>query len=362
MSDQKIGILTFHNAMSYGAVLQSYGLQHTIEKLGYESEIINYMCEDIYNAHVRIIPKTRNLKFNIKMTLMGPKRYKWRCLLQDFRKKYLHESADVKKEQLSECGTHYRKIIAGSDQVFNDVCTKFDSTYFLDFVPNEKKYTYAASFGANSIPKQLRQDYAERLSGFQQLSIREETGCEIVKDLLGREAICNIDPTFLLESKEWDEVVTCQKRKPYILVFSVLKPVELVDYAIQLGKEKNLDVLYLENYAFPKKEGLKYIGPVSPSEFVGLIKNAEYVLTNSFHGMAFSIIYRKNFLVELKTQASRNIRCEELLKKLGIKNNEIVNGKVEFDRIEYHWDQVETVIAEERKKSLQYLSTILMEN
>ena len=357
----KIGILTFHNAMSYGAVLQAYALQHTIENFGYETEVINYMCEDIYNAHVRIIPKTKNIKFNIKMSLMGHKRYKWRNLLRNFRKKYLHESVKVSKNELVDLGENYSKVIAGSDQVFNDVCTKFDNTYFLDFVPDKKKYTYAASFGADIIPKKLEDEYRNRLTGFQQLSIREESGCKIVKTLLNREAECNIDPTFLLTDAEWDNVIETKTRKPYVFVFSVLKPLDLVNYAIKLGEEKGLEVLYLENYSFPKRKGLRYIGPVSPSEFIGLIKNAEYVVTNSFHGMAFSIIYKKKFIVELNTAASRNIRCEGLLKKIGIRNNEIVNGNVDLHKIEYNWKDVKAIIEEERKKSFKYLKSILME-
>ena len=356
---KKIGILTFHNAMSYGAVLQAYALQQSLHKVGAESEFVNYMCMDIYNAHVRIFPKTSNWKFNLKMLLMGRKRYKWRRLLENFRKNHLIESRSVSKSELSTIGETYRKIVAGSDQVFNDVCTGFDETYFLDFVSDEKKYTYAASFGVNALPKELQEEYHERLKGFQRLSIREESGCEIVKEIVDTVPECHIDPTFLLSEKEWDRIVITPKRKkPYILVFSVLKPVHMIDYALELGREKNLEVLYLENYAFPKKKGLHYIGPVEPNEFIGLIKNAEYVVTNSFHGMAFSIIYKKNFIVELNTSASRNHRCADLLVKLGIKNNELVNGKIEMENIQYNWDNVEQVVEQEREKSLHYIEEI----
>lgn len=358
---KKIGILTFHNAMSYGAVLQAYALQQSLHKVGAESEFVNYMCMDIYNAHVRILPKTRNWKFNLKMLLMGRKRYKWRCLLENFRKQYLMESKKVDKSELNTIGETYSKIVAGSDQVFNDVCTGFDKTYFLDFVPDEKKYTYAASFGVNTLPEELHEAYHERLKGFQRLSIREESGCKIVKEIVDTVPECHIDPTFLLAKEEWDKIVTAPKRKkPYILVFSVLKPVHMIDYALELGKEKQLEVLYLENYAFPKKKGLHYIGPVAPDEFIGLIKNAEYIVTNSFHGMAFSIIYRKNFIVELNTSASRNYRCADLLAKLGIKSNELVDGEVKLRSIQYNWDNVTSVVEQEREKSLRYLKEITL--
>ena len=355
-------MLTFHNAMSYGAVLQAYGLEKTIEDLGFDPEIINYMCEDIYNAHVRIIPKTKNIKFNIKMMLMGRKRFIWRNKLRGFRNQYLIESNPVKAKDLEELGNKYDVVISGSDQVFNDVCTKFDPVYFLNFVNDDKKYSYAASFGFTEIPKELKNQYKERLQGFQELSVREESGCKIVKELLGKDAKCHIDPTFLLKVSDWDRIETHDDRKPYILVFNVLKPRHLLDYAVKLGEAKGLDVLYLENYAFPPRKGVKYIGPVGPDGFVGLIKNAEYVITNSFHGMAFSIIYQKKFAMELDTSGSRNIRSEGLLKKLGLINTEIIDGELDIDSIKYDWDYANHVIEEERIKARSYLKGICENN
>lgn len=357
---KKIGIMTFHNAMSYGAVLQAYALQTTLHNIGGEAEIIDYVCEDIYNAHVRILPKTKNWKFNVKMLLMGRKRYQWREHLKVFREKYLVMSRPVNKDTVKNLAKDYEKFVAGSDQVFNTVCTGVDRTYFLDFVPDEKKYTYAASFGVDTLKNEDKKEYEKYLKGFQKFSIRENTGCQIINDLLNRDAECNIDPTFLLQQEEWDKVVIePKKRKPYILMFSVLKPLSMIDYALNLGKEKGLDVLYLENYTFPKKKGLKYIGPVNPAEFIGLIKNAEYVVTNSFHGMAFSIIYKKNFIVELNTQNSRNYRCEDLLKKLGIKNNELIDGHISLEEINYNWNHVQEVVQSEREKSIMYLKSII---
>lgn len=357
---KKVGILTFHNAMSYGAVLQAYALQRTLTKEKCVTEIINYMNEDIYNAHVRILPKTKNWKFNLKMLIMGRRRYLWRKKLQGFRKDNLVESSELTQNELKKNGERYDLVIAGSDQVFNDICAGFDGTYFLDFVPDEKKYTYAASFGFKEIPTPLIQEYGKRLAGFQRLSIREESGCQIISNLLNRNAECHIDPTFLLSSDEWNDITTApQYTKPYILVFSVLKPVHMIEYALKLGREKGLRVLYLENYRFPKKKGLHYIGPVSPADFIGLIKNAEYIVTNSFHGMAFSIIYEKKFIVELNTNVSRNYRCADLLNKLGITGNELLDGKIDLDKVNYNWRYVNTVIDQEREKSKKYLREII---
>ena len=166
-----------------------------------------------------------------------------RKYLRTFRHEFITESEKADRNNLVDIGKKYDIVVAGSDQVFNDVCTKFDETYFLDFVPDKKKYSYAASFGFKELPKEREEDYKRRLEGFQQLSIREESGCDIVRNLLGRESLCNIDPTFLLNRNEWEKIVVSKERKPYILVFSVLKPLKLVDYAIELGREKNFDVL-----------------------------------------------------------------------------------------------------------------------
>ncbi len=356
---KKVGIVTFHNAMSYGAVLQSYALQQNIIKLGCDCEIINYMCDHIYDHYVRILPKTKNIKFNIKMSLQGRKRYLWRKYLRAFRKKYLIESESVRREDLAKLGQKYDVVFSGSDQVFSNGCTDFDPTYFLDFLPDEKKYSYAASFGFSKMPDDLKDEYKKRLESFQTLSIREESGREIIKEILPeKETICNIDPTFLLSKEDWNKVVTYKKRKPYILVFSVMKPLKLIDYAVKLGQEKGLEVIYLENWIFPQKKGLKYLNLLGPSEFLGLIKNAEYVMTNSFHGMAFSIIFHKKFGMELDTSGKRNIRSEGLLRKVGLLDIEIKDGKLDIDSVKFDWDHVDAVIEEERKKSLEYLGGV----
>lgn len=159
----------------------------------------------------------------------------------------------------------------------------------------------------------------------------------------------------LLDSNEWDKIVGERLiEDKYIFVFSVLKPKKMIEYAVKLGKEKNLPVYYLNDKHLPIK-GIKYVKPVAADGFVNLIKNAEYVVTNSFHGSAFSIIYHKNLVMELDTETKRNIRSEELLKQLSITNREIADTlTVEPDKT-IDWDKVDDVLNQSRAKAKEYL-------
>lgn len=145
---------------------------------------------------------------------------------------------------------------------------------------------------------------------------------------------------------------------PYIFLFNVLKPKQMIQYAVNLGKEKGLPVYYLNNKHLPIK-GLKYAKPVGADGFVSLIKNAEYVVTNSFHGAAFSVIYHKKLIVEHETERNRNIRSEELLNMLGLKNREIGSGLITLPDGEIDWNYVDDVLSEHRSKSKEYLTSAL---
>jgi len=165
----------------------------------------------------------------------------------------------------------------------------------------------------------------KRLNGFQKFSVREPSGEKLVKELTGRTAETHLDPTLLISADEWKKIAVSKIDKPYILIFTANPAVSLVDFAIKLSKEKNLPVYCINDAPHPVSHGINYIVAPTVEEFVGCFKNAEYVVTNSFHGTAFSVIFNKNLFVEFKNKSGRNIRSEGLLKSLGI-NREIVDG------------------------------------
>lgn len=357
---KKAGIVTFHNALSYGAALQSYALQQFLLKNGIDNEIIDYNCDYInknYKKLIRIVKGKRLKSFVGSLIQFGNKR-KSLALSDKFRKKYLTTSNPVTRKEILNISDDYSFFISGSDQVWSPDCAGFDTTYFLDFAKQGQKYSYAASFGTTNIPDSKKEAYTNLLSDFSYYSVREQSGVQLVKKLAGKDSQVNIDPTLLLTSEDWDKITPESKiEKPYIFLFNVLKPKRMIDYAVQLGEKKNIPVYYLNDKHIPIK-GIKYINPVSADEFVGIIKNAEYVVTNSFHGTAFSALYHKKLIVELDTATTRNTRSEELLKKLGISNREITDNIFPEPDKFIDWERVDNALENERKASRKYISEI----
>ncbi len=357
--DKKIGILTFHRALSYGAMLQAYALQNFMLGLDINNEIVDYDCKymvDHYQKNFRVTQgnPVKGFAWNV-MTLGGIK--KERKTRDEFVKKHLILSKSYTSDNIGSACDEYSAFITGSDQVWSPTCVGFDPVYFLDFAKTGKKYSYAASIATKTIPDNIKDEFKSRISDFSMYSLREQSGAQIVKDLTGKDAFVNIDPTLLLTKKDWNKLATNVLDEPYIFLFTVHKPKNLINYALELSKKTGLKVIYLNKLKSIKDKNLKYMDPVTADKFVGLIKNARYVCTNSFHGTAFSVIYHKNFIVETETCKGKNIRSEELLNHLGL-SARIMNSANADINATSDWDYVEEKLQEEREKSKNYLLSI----
>lgn len=168
---------------------------------------------------------------------------------EEFVTKYLKMSKPYNSENISRANDEYKAFITGSDQVWSPTCVGFDPVYFLTFADSSKKYSYAASIATNKIPDSAKDDYINRLKDFSGLSLREETGAELISELINKEAFVNIDPSMLLKREDWDKICS-EKRpnEPYILLFTVPKPKNLINYALKLAEKKNCKILFLNNF------------------------------------------------------------------------------------------------------------------
>ena len=259
---KKVGIVTFHNALSYGAALQSYALQQFLDANGIDNDIIDYECDYINKSYKRLIHID---KHNIPKSLVGSvlrlgnKRLQLK-LAEDFRKRYMRLSPNCTKSTVGSMADKYSAFIAGSDQVWSPTCAGFDTTYFLDFAKKGQKFSYSASFGVPEIPKEKADGYRRLLGDFGGISLREKSGAVIIDSLIGGQSQVNVDPTLLLTSEQWDKLAAgINLKKPYILLFGVLKPKRMVSYAAKLGKEKNMPVYNLTDLHFPKVLSLIHI-------------------------------------------------------------------------------------------------------
>jgi hypothetical protein len=352
---RKIGIVTFHRSVNYGAVLQSYALKYMINTLGAQCNIIDYK-----NPYIEEINKVKFLDFNsIKSLINGILTYHSRKAkfgkFVDFRKEYL---MPVKfKNDLD-----YDAFITGSDQVWNYKLSQFDTTYFLDFVKdNNKKNSYAASFGISEIPNEHTEKYKNLLIDFNKISVREEQGLQIINTLLKREAPVVLDPTLLLDMGEWKNTfrINNNSEKKYILLYLMIPDPNLIEFAEYLSKETGYEVIYITDKV-KKSINATYARTVSPIEWLELFMDATYIVTNSFHGVAFSINFNKNFFMSLlPSTANVNSRLENIINLFGLENRKIVKGQKEniFENIDY--SRVNYILEQERVNSINYLKDII---
>ena len=355
---KKIGIMTFHRALNYGAVLQAYALQKTVTRLGAECELVDYICPKITHDYKPFrVEKKGFAKSFAKSVVMCRRRAQRAKAFRPFFDNFLVKSdISYTPETLPQSKSRYDLFITGSDQVWSPRCAGFDPAYFLTFADSAQKYSYAASFAVSTLPDEQIPEYKERLKDFQAYSVREKSGVKLVKELTGNDAVTHLDPSLLLGSEEWNKIAVRKIDTPYVLIVSGNPPYELIQSAEKLAKKKNLPIYQLWDAPKLKKSDIKHIVAPTVEEFVGCFKYADYVFTNSFHGTAFSVIFNKNLFVEFKHKAGRNIRAEELLKAVGINRNITETGITETP---IDWDDVNSRIKNLQLNSLSYLKSII---
>lgn len=358
----KIGILTFQQAINYGAVLQLYALQEVVQKLGVDSDVINYISPKLENDY-KIIRYNAGLK-NLLASIFCAKAFcERKRRFKVFEKKYLNLTDELySKGDLTRICNEYDYVITGSDQVWNYTITDADSTYMLDFVEDSnKKISYAASFGVAQIPDKLKVWYKNLLQDFKAISVREKQGQAIIKILCNKEVSVVLDPTFLLTKEDWKKLNTCDtKNKKYILVYCLRRSDLLNEFAEKLKIKTGFKIIVLNpriRNIYDKSSAYSS----GPEDFIRLFMNAEYVLTNSFHGTAFSINFNKNFLVDLdiNSTVNTNSRLLNILSLLGLEDRIIDNIDIEKMYQDIDYSKVNTILDEERRISINYLKLSL---
>lgn len=368
--EKKIGILTFHNALNYGAILQVYALQSKVEELGYDVEIINYHNEyfkDIYDSKLnpfRIKDKKLKLKTFIKYIVrtksMLAKRRKF-LKLSSFIKENLYLSKYYDVNNVNECD-NYNIIIVGSDQVWNMDLSKFDLNYYLKFAnDNQRLISYAASIGKEYITGFERDNMSRYLKRFYSLSIREKSGYMLLKDLCNINSKIVIDPTLLYGKNFWMSLISKSKlniKKPYVLVYLVQDSDDVINLAKKIALEEDIDIVSLNKIKCLKK--YTNLEKSSINDFLYLINNASYVVTSSFHGLVFSINLNKQFFYGLSRNIpNNNSRLQDLCNFLGLENREASKVSNYNERIDY--TELEKKLNVLRGDSIDFLKESLNE-
>lgn len=360
MNNATIGIITFHSAINYGAILQAVALQSAFSKINVSCEIINYRNAKFAKQYgMQVEFHTHNPMIFVPLVLVKnffflQKKLKFHL--------FLRRNAKVSKdtydfESVSKCADKYDFFVTGSDQVWNLDVTGEDTRYFLDFVPSRKKRSYAASFGKQKIEKEKVSKYNNLLSDFETISLREISGKNVLCQLhLNKEAFVHIDPTLLFDGNWWNRICHNASRKKYILFYKMAVPNNLIDYIEEFSSKTGIDVIEIGSDLRRSSKKFKMIRSASPEKFVSLIKNAEYIATTSFHATVFSILFHKKMILELVDATGKlNVRISDLLHTLGI-NVTNANGISCIDDCE--WNKVDEELCKLRSYAFSYLRSI----
>lgn len=353
----KIGIMTFSNSYNYGAALQAYALKTVIDELGYEASIIDYTIKSDFSQYDPAIFSSGLIFAPVKIKDYF-KNVKRKKAFSAFRERYfnLSDKQYFDSDELTELNEMYDAFVVGSDQVWNvNITHKIPEDFLLSFVSDTKiKIAYAPSIGnGEDIFLEKRNIFSDRLSRFDFISCREESGADLIGKITGQSIPVVLDPTLLLEPEKYialDSEYEGRKDK-YIFVYTFGKIRK--DYILKLAKEKQLKIKYFSNFFHP---GLcEKISHSGPSEFINLIRNAEYVITNSFHGTVFSVLMRKRFCVYNLFKDS--IRIPNILNKVGLMER-IYKPGFNIDAA-INYDEVMRKLEYERIDSIEFLKSAL---
>ncbi len=376
----KVGIVTFNSAHNYGAVLQAWALQEFLSLEGHAVDVINYRLPAIDDVYRLFKPESpydkpkKNAKHQ-KKQLQAVKRQEPEKVLayerfEQFIEKKLHTTkAYTSFAELSEAKFSYDALITGSDQVWNTGLTGgVNPAYLLDFGPEEaRRISYAVSRGDKPLSDQDRLYFERKLAGFDFVSVREENVAEEIGKLTDLEVSVTADPTFLLERAHFD---TIRKKydipQPYIYVHNVhLTRVDqrLCTVAEELSRRTGLPIVSNRKKQFEYSDELEDASDIGPREFLDVIANAEYVVTNSFHATAFALIYHRNFIT---IPALRNPeRMQKLLERLQVKHHLIETAEElpeDLTTLAIDYEALEKLKAEYAKTSKQFLRDALRDD
>ena len=302
----KAGILTYHDADNYGAVLQAYALQQSLKKLACGSELIAFNYAPVKEGSSPLIRK------------MQQKALERHARFDDFRHRHLSISQRYDMDNPAGLNDSYAFFICGSDQVWNPLLPDFHMNYFLSFASPAKRYSYAASFGADSFPDAYAAQAKELLSGFQAISFREKSALPLVRELAGCEASVNLDPVLLLKREDWNPIIP-EGEDNCVFLYQLAHDSDMEANALQYAEEHGKKLKVVTGFAL-SRFGFEAYSGYGPCDWLSAIAHADAVFTNSFHGAAFALLYgRPLYLSALQGNlAARNTRLFNLLELAGL--------------------------------------------
>lgn len=369
----KIGIITFHHSYNCGSMMQAFALQNVINMMGIESEIIDFSNLGQKRLYGVFFPNN-SIKNVVKNLILFPHREQIinnNLSYEAFMKSYMKLSSNSFSTQQELNDDEYFAVVAGSDQIWNITIDDADDAYFLNWVKQAHKIAYAPSFGARKISDYTKDinKYKNYLKDFLCLSIRENNGRKWIKELLDIDVPVLLDPTLLLDEKDYEGLISNTLSLPdnYIFYYAPHYEKRINDLVISISKKYNMPVIAFNAKTFFVKgmERKGFILPEveNPSIYLELIKRAGLVITTSFHGTVFSSIFRKKFwVVKNGGMLTTDDRVFTMTDMLDLNDRVIsIEFEEEFDYLKSkNYELYSINLNKKRLESKEYLSRALL--
>lgn len=384
---KKVGVVSFTFGVNYGCDLQRYALQQACRRLGYQATELLLSLDDLVClkrpwSFGRLEALYKRFRRDLRAGVFFGSQRRRRRAFRNFQRRFLSRTPRfrsyeevVKKHRNFE----FQAYIAGSDQIWNPLGMRARHSYdyyMLAFVPSEKRIAYAPSVAVSKIAEEFEPNFKRYLADFPFLSAREQEGAQELTRILNRPVERTLDPTFLLEQEDWNvlaDAATIDAPERYVLCYSLGNLESLLAKASRLQERLQAPILCFEDKRETERlvrrsnvSNVLFARNVGPCEFVKLIKNATCVVTDSYHGSVFSIIYRRPFFTMMRDRAekeeSMNSRMNTLFSFLGLEsrlfdpNDESLNANAS---LEWDYDAVESYLQTRREFSYAYLKNAL---
>lgn len=357
----KISVITLHAVRNYGSALQTYATQRIFKDLGFETQIIDYRRNALKLDSINQILNNKefDFKMKIKLCLILPSTKKINRVFEKFLRERIHltdkvYSSDQDFEHMPIDSDIY---CTGSDQVWNSGWHNgIPYPFFLSFVPESKRLiSFSASFGKNELDEWEKEPIKQLLGRYDYISVREESGKNLLNDLGFEESVHVLDPTLTINPKAWYELADGKRLKDkYILVYQLNNNKRFDMYVKELAKRKGLKLIRLcTRYDQIRKTGKGIVIPRIET-FLSLFRDAEYVVTDSFHATAFSLNFHKKFLCIYP--GLYNTRLESILNLVGLSDRHLTDYS-DFDVVdtEIDYEKVDRVLDENRRITMDFL-------
>lgn len=367
----KIAVITRHAITNYGSLLQAFATQKIIESMGHKCEIIDYVRDDesYRNHEVTLLKRKANwynnpIKRVAYLALRQPESILAGRKFEKEQRKYLNLSKRYSTEEALRLDKPKADLyITGSDQVWGPIENgTYDSVYCLSFTDDlDRRISYAASFGHTEMTHELSLYFQKWLARYESIAVREDSAVKMLKSIdIKAEQV--LDPTLLLDANFWVRYAKPIPYKKYILVYQLHNDKKLGEYAAKVAKEKGLPLIRVSASFHQISRQGKLIWCPNIGEFLSYVKNAECMITDSFHGTAFAINFNTPF-VEVLPNNNTGTRNMSILNLTGLSERILKDyNDVDLSKKEIDFSYANSVIGKKREESKDVLLKLIQQN